>query len=98
MFVFTPAGEVWIQKRLMTKKHYPGLWDVSACGGICSGEDVAEAAAREQEEELGIKFPLRFIEKFTITMPDEENRLVRRRLAHLFMGVTEEIPQPNDEV
>lgn len=49
----------WLQKRSMTKDHYPGLWTLSATGhvemGDCqAGEGYLEAAVRETEEEMGL--------------------------------------------
>ena len=37
IFVFTPDSKVIIQKLANSKKHYLGLWDVSACGWFASG-------------------------------------------------------------
>jgi len=98
VFVFNSLGKVWIQKRPTHKKHYPGLWDVSACGAILTGEKPLAAARREQLEEMGFESKLQKVETFMNEFPDEDGSTTRRRLSHLFIGISEEIPQPNEEV
>ena len=97
IFVFNSKDEVWIQKRPMSKKHYPGLWDISACGGIVSGEKPSLAASREQLEEMGFSCPLRHIETFLNIFPAEDGS-ERRRLSHLYFGESDLIPEVNSEV
>lgn len=48
------GGSILLQKRLDTKKSYPGCWDTSAGGNITYGESYEEAAVRELREETGI--------------------------------------------
>lgn len=98
IFVFTPDEHVIIQKRAMSKKHYPGLWDVSACGGLSSGEDPLEAAKRELFEEIGIACDLHFVEKFMNSFPDETGKLTRCRYSHLFVGIAQPDTTHNHEV
>jgi isopentenyldiphosphate isomerase len=97
VFVFNSQGGVWVQLRPKTKRHYPGVWDISACGGIISGEMPTQAAAREAEEELGFAVELRRIESFMNVFPGE-NGEQRKRLSHLFVGVSDETPRANDDV
>ncbi len=54
LFVFNPAGELFLQKRSQLKDIHPGVWDSSAAGHLDSGEDYGAAAERELEEELGL--------------------------------------------
>jgi len=97
VFIFSPKGEVWIQKRPMHKKHFPGLWDVSACGAVASGEKPEAAAMRETLEEMGLKPKLTYVESFLNEFPGHDNKTFRR-LSHLFIGVSDETPKENDEV
>lgn len=46
-------GRIYLQKRSMTKKLLPGMWDTAVGGHISYGEHVAEALFREAGEELG---------------------------------------------
>jgi isopentenyl-diphosphate delta-isomerase len=54
VFVFNAKGEVFLQKRSMTKDSAPGKWDSSASGHLDSGEDYDHCAVRELNEELGL--------------------------------------------
>lgn len=55
VLVFNSEGEVFMQKRSMSKDRWPGAWDSSCSGHLNSGEDYLEAAYRELDEELGYK-------------------------------------------
>ncbi len=96
VFVFNSLGRVWLQKRPRDKKHYPGLWDISACGGIISGETPLEAAGREQLEEMGFTCDLQHVKTFLNTFPAEDDT-VRQRLSHVFIGLSDEEPRPNPD-
>ena len=54
ILVFNSRGQLFLQKRSMTKDEQPGKWDSSAAGHVDSGEDYLDCARREIEEELGI--------------------------------------------
>jgi isopentenyl-diphosphate delta-isomerase type 1 len=54
VFVFNARGEVFLQKRSMSKDSSPGLWDSSASGHLDSGEDYDASAVRELREEIGL--------------------------------------------
>jgi len=54
VLVFNARGEIFLQKRSMTKDTFPGAWDSSASGHVESGEDYDACAARELREELGL--------------------------------------------
>ena len=55
ILLFNSAGEVFLQKRSMSKDEMPGYWDTSAAGHVDSGESYLSCAYREIEEELGIR-------------------------------------------
>jgi isopentenyl-diphosphate Delta-isomerase len=54
VFVFNARGEVFLQKRSMSKDSSPGLWDSSASGHLDCGEDYDTCAVRELREEIGL--------------------------------------------
>jgi isopentenyldiphosphate isomerase/intracellular septation protein A len=54
LHVFNKNGQLYLQKRALSKKVQPGKWDTSVGGHIHSGEDVSTALQREAMEELGI--------------------------------------------
>lgn len=92
IFVFNSAGQIWLQQRSDTKKHYPGLWDPSACGGITHDEEPLLAAERELEEEMGLRPTLTLVETFISTFPDETGTLTRTRYSYLYVCTTDEKP------
>jgi isopentenyldiphosphate isomerase len=54
LHLFNTEGNLFLQKRAMTKDIQPGKWDTSAGGHIAPGEAIAEALTREVKEELGL--------------------------------------------
>jgi isopentenyldiphosphate isomerase len=52
--VFNSRGEIFLQKRSMSKDREPGKWDSSTSGHLDSGEDYDTAAVRELHEEIGL--------------------------------------------
>ena len=52
--IFNSKGEMLIQQRQSFKKSWAGMWDLSAAGGVVSGETSQESARRELFEELGL--------------------------------------------
>lgn len=61
IFLFNTRGELFLQKRSLEKDEFSGYYDSSAAGHVDPGEDYADAALRELEEELGIAAELRKI-------------------------------------
>jgi isopentenyldiphosphate isomerase len=49
ILVFTSRGELFVQKRTMSKDIYPGYYDVAAGGVVLAGESYDESAKRELE-------------------------------------------------
>ncbi len=54
ILVFNDEDDILVQRRALTKRCAPGLWDSSAAGHVDAGEAYRAAAQREVEEELGI--------------------------------------------
>lgn len=55
IWLFTSDKKVLLQKRAMTKKVFPGLWDISVAGHVSAGEKIIPSAIREVYEEIGLK-------------------------------------------
>src|SRR6478672_13109465 len=55
VLVFNSQGEVFLQKRSMSKDTFPGAWDSSASGHLDCGEDYDACAIRELREEIGLR-------------------------------------------
>ena len=55
IWLFTSDKKILLQKRALTKKVFPGIWDISVAGHIGAGEGVLEGAKREIFEEIGLE-------------------------------------------
>jgi len=84
LHLFNKNGEIFLQKRALTKDLLPGKWDTSVGGHIQPGENAEDALKRETEEELGLKsFSYKFIKKYIWESPRE------RELVYSFTGASD---------
>ena len=54
LHILNKKGDLYLQKRSMTKYIQPGKWDTAVGGHIDFGETVKEALKREVFEEIGV--------------------------------------------
>jgi isopentenyldiphosphate isomerase len=74
ILVFNSGGELYVQKRTLTKDVFPGYYDVAAGGVVLAGETCEQGAERELAEEMGIRdVPL--IRLFDFYFENEQTRL-----------------------
>ncbi|MDA8160673.1 MAG: NUDIX hydrolase YfcD [Desulfobacteraceae bacterium] len=59
ILVFNRRGELFVQRRTLSKDIYPGFHDLAAGGVVQAGESYEESARRELWEELGIRARLK---------------------------------------
>ncbi len=71
VLLFNAAGELYLQRRAMSKDTYPGQRDLSATGHVRTGETEDEAAARELAEELGVRPEIRRVDTMLLRLPAE---------------------------
>lgn len=92
LHIFNDAGEVYLQKRSMTKDIQPGKWDTAVGGHIDYGETVEEALRREVREELGITdFNSQFIIRYVF------ESAIEKELVHTFRTVYQGSIHPDAE-
>ncbi|MDD2436697.1 MAG: NUDIX domain-containing protein [Massilibacteroides sp.] len=92
LHVFNEAGELFLQKRSMTKDIQPGKWDTSVGGHIDYGETVEKALRREVREELGIiDFTPVFITRYIF------ESAVEKELVNTFRTVYNGTISPNED-
>lgn len=94
MHLFNANGEIFLQKRALTKDLLPGYWDTSVGGHIAPGEKIEDALKREALEELDLTdFNYMFIRKYIWESPRE------RELVYSFTGNSDTVPLINkDEI
>jgi isopentenyldiphosphate isomerase len=74
ILVFNAQGELYVQKRTMSKDVFPGYYDLATGGVVLAGESYEQGAVRELEEEMGIRnVPLTWLFDFYFT--DERTRV-----------------------
>lgn len=74
ILVFNTSGQLYIQRRTMSKDIYPGYWDIAAGGVVLAEESYEASARRELEEELGVSSK-RLKYCFDHFYQDENNRV-----------------------
>ncbi len=94
LHLFNEKGELFLQKRSMTKDLLPGMWDTSVGGHMALDEGVEEALKRETVEELGLTdLDFSFIRKYVWQSTRE------KELVYSFRGTAEGDPVINpDEI
>jgi len=98
VFVTNSQGDWILQRRAFNKYHSGGLWTNTCCSHPNPGETSLEAARRRLFEEMGIHCQLKEIFSF-IYKESLDNDLTEYELDHIFVGVTNELPEINkDEV
>ncbi len=97
LFIFNDKMEMLIQRRALGKYHSPGLWTNAACTHPYPGETTHDAAIRRAREEMNLVIktvtPL-----FQFLYKEElEHGLWEHEYDHVFYGITNVVPQPNEE-
>ena len=64
VIVFSPRGEILLQRRAATKYHSQSLWTNTCCSHPAPGETTLEAAHRRLREEMGFDVPLQEVFSF----------------------------------
>jgi len=92
--VTNERGEMLLQRRALSKYHSGGLWTNTCCTHPRVGEDVADAAARRLNEELGVTCDLRFL-RVTHYRADVGGGFVEDEVVHIFHARFDGEPRPD---
>jgi isopentenyl-diphosphate delta-isomerase len=96
VFIFSPNGEMLLQRRALSKYHSGGLWTNACCSHPRPEEDTCVAAGRRLSEELGFAVPLKKIFDFTYRS-EFDNGLTEYEFDHVFAGWYDQGVYPNPE-
>lgn len=98
VFIFNEDNQMLIHQRAAHKYHGANLWTNACCSCPRLNEDVKSSALERLEYEIGLRTELNNLFSF-IYKSSVENGLIEHELDHVFVGYTNENPQPNaDEV
>ena len=97
IWIFTTNKKILLQKRALTKKVFPGLWDISVAGHIGAGESVLNAAKREVFEEIGLELSEEDLIKIgtRVHQVSHSNGIIDNEHHHVFIA---ELKKPLSEL
>jgi len=95
VFIFNTKGELLLQQRAPGKYHSANLWTNTCCSHPRPGEAVHDAAVRRLYEEMGLTCKLTEVFSF-VYKAKLESDLTEYEYDHVFKGVTDDIPMPDD--
>lgn len=96
VLVFNSRGELLLQQRALHKYHSAGLWSNTCCSHPRPGESNQNAARRRLKEEMGMECGLTHRHEF-IYKAVLDGGLTEHEYDHVFIGYSEQIPQPDPE-
>lgn len=94
VFIFNSKGQLLLQQRALDKYHSGGLWTNTCCSHPRPGEETLSAAIRRLHEEMGMNCPLTELFQFSYRH-EFENGLIENEYDHVFIGKSDQLPQPN---
>ncbi|MEM6711216.1 MAG: isopentenyl-diphosphate Delta-isomerase [Pseudomonadota bacterium] len=88
VFVFSPKGELLIQRRAASKYHCGGMWANTCCSHPNWQEEVSAAADRRMDEELGVYVHLNKIGVVEYRAAVGQG-LIEHERVHMFSGTAD---------
>lgn len=88
VWLYTSNQKILLQKRALTKKVFPGLWDISVAGHVAAGEKIEIAALREVKEEIGYEILPKNLQKIGTRkhMVNHKNGIIDNEFHHVFIA------------
>jgi len=86
LFIFDQHGRFLLQKRAEKKYHSAGLWTNTCCGHPRQAEELACAAHRRLQEEMGFDCALNKVATLTYRA-QLTNDLIEHEYDHIFIGL-----------
>jgi isopentenyl-diphosphate delta-isomerase len=87
-------GRLLLQRRHRSKYHSGGLWTNACCGHPRPGEDVAAAAERRLEEEMGFQTALSLLGTHHYRA-ELDHGMIENELVHIFAGTYDGAVRPD---
>ena len=94
IFIFNTKGEIFLQKRSISKYHSGGLWTNTCCSHPRKNESFLDAANRRLSEEMGMSCVLNEVFSF-IYKAELDNNLTEHEYDQVLFGITDQIPVLN---
>ena len=88
VWLYTSNKKILLQKRALSKKVFPGLWDISVAGHIAAGENIITGALREVKEEIGFDILPENLHKIGTRkhMVNHPNGIIDNEFHHVFIA------------
>ncbi|CAL2079464.1 Putative Nudix hydrolase YfcD [Tenacibaculum sp. 190524A02b] len=88
VWLYTNTNKILLQQRALSKKVFPGLWDISVAGHIAAGEKIEIAAIREIEEEIGFTIDIDALHKIGTRkhQVNHSNGIIDNEFHHVFIA------------
>lgn len=93
--LYQPDGRTLLQRRALSKYHFPGAWANACCSHPRPGEDLVAAAESRVREELGVDCALQDVGSLIYRARCESSGLVEYELDHVLVGEIDEEPRPD---
>jgi len=95
VFVVNSGGAILLQRRAMSKYHFPGLWTNACCSHPGADENVETAGKRRLAEEMGLVAEPRSVGSFIYRAEDPDSGLVEHELDHVLLACCDADPTPD---
>jgi isopentenyl-diphosphate Delta-isomerase len=93
--LYREDGRTLLQRRALSKYHFPGAWGNACCSHPLPGEDLIDSAQARVREELGINCALEDVGSLVYRASCEHSGLVEYELDHVLIGEIAAEPRPD---